>query len=157
MSLTGKDKSVVVSFWQKVAPQSDVIGAEAFGRLDFFNLFYCSLLCVNHVFDLHIHNFHLFDSCRMLTSYPQTKTYFAHWSDLSPDSAQVKKHGATIMAAIGDAVGKIDDLTGALSKLSELHAFKLRIDPANFKVSITFQDLAHILDMSLCHSFKWDV
>uniref|UniRef100_A0AAZ1XHI6 Globin domain-containing protein n=2 Tax=Oreochromis aureus TaxID=47969 RepID=A0AAZ1XHI6_OREAU len=27
---------------------------------------------------------------RMLTSYPQTKTYFSHWADLSPGSAQVK-------------------------------------------------------------------
>ncbi|XP_047427093.1 hemoglobin subunit alpha-A isoform X1 [Mugil cephalus] len=71
---------------------------------------------------------------RMLTSYPQTKTYFSHWNDLSPGSAQVKKHGATIMAAVGDAVGKIDDLTGGLSSLSELHAFKLRVDPANFRI-----------------------
>lgn len=70
----------------------------------------------------------------MLTSYPQTKTYFSHWSDLSPDSPQVRKHGATIMGAVGDAVGKIDDLTGGLSSLSELHAFKLRVDPANFRV-----------------------
>uniref|UniRef100_A0A3Q3KJ89 Globin domain-containing protein n=1 Tax=Monopterus albus TaxID=43700 RepID=A0A3Q3KJ89_MONAL len=31
---------------------------------------------------------------RMLTVYPHTKTYFSHWSDLSPESAQVKKHGA---------------------------------------------------------------
>ncbi|XP_005726023.1 hemoglobin subunit alpha-A [Pundamilia nyererei] len=71
---------------------------------------------------------------RMLTAYPQTKIYFSHWSDLSPSSAQVKKHGATIMAAIGDAVSKIDDLTGSLSALSELHAFKLRVDPANFRI-----------------------
>ncbi|KAM4531210.1 hemoglobin subunit alpha-A-like [Odontesthes bonariensis] len=73
---------------------------------------------------------------RMLTSYPQTKTYFSHWSDLSPESPQVKKHGATIMAAIGNAVGMMDDLVGGLSKLSELHAFKLRIDPANFKMLV---------------------
>ncbi|GAA6230610.1 hemoglobin subunit alpha-A-like, partial [Lates japonicus] len=33
---------------------------------------------------------------RMLTVYPQTKTYFSHWADVSADSAQVKKHGATI-------------------------------------------------------------
>ncbi|XP_072224591.1 hemoglobin subunit alpha-A-like [Leuresthes tenuis] len=118
MSLTGKDKSVVVAFWQKIAPQSEVIGAEALGR--------------------------------MLTSYPQTKTYFAHWSDLSPDSAQVKKHGATIMAAIGDAVGKIDDLVGGLSKLSELHAFKLRIDPANFKI------LAHNIILVMAMYFPGD-
>lgn len=69
----------------------------------------------------------------MLTVYPQTKTYFSHWADLGADSAQVKKHGATIMAAVGEAVGK-DDLVAAVSKLSELHAFKLRVDPANFRV-----------------------
>ncbi|MEQ2260488.1 hypothetical protein XENORESO_018312 [Xenotaenia resolanae] len=71
---------------------------------------------------------------RMLVSYPQTKTYFSHWGDLRPQSAKVKKHGATIMAALGKAVKGIDDLTGTLSALSELHAFKLRVDPANFKI-----------------------
>ncbi|XP_047214500.1 hemoglobin subunit alpha-like [Girardinichthys multiradiatus] len=71
---------------------------------------------------------------RMLVSYPQTKTYFAHWGDLRPQSAKVKKHGATIMAALGKAVKGIDDLTGTLSALSELHAFTLRVDPANFKI-----------------------
>lgn len=73
----------------------------------------------------------------MLTVYPQTKTYFAHWADLSPGSAPVKKHGKTIMNAVNDAVTKIDDLVGGLAALSELHAFKLRIDPANFKVGAT--------------------
>nr|ANW09545.1 hemoglobin alpha [Schizopygopsis pylzovi] len=71
---------------------------------------------------------------RMLTVYPQTKTYFAHWADLSPGSAPVKKHGKVIMGAVTDAVTKIDDLVGGLAALSELHAFKLRIDPANFKI-----------------------
>ncbi|XP_012734007.2 hemoglobin subunit alpha [Fundulus heteroclitus] len=71
---------------------------------------------------------------RMLVSTPQTKTYFAHWGDLSPQSAKVRKHGATIMAALGKAVKGIDDLTGTLGALSELHAFKLRVDPANFKI-----------------------
>lgn len=73
---------------------------------------------------------------RMLTVYPQTKTYFAHWADLSPGSAPVKKHGKVIMGAVGDAVSKIDDLVGGLAALSELHAFKLRVDPANFKVHL---------------------
>ncbi len=72
----------------------------------------------------------------MLTVYPQTKTYFAHWADLSPGSAPVKKHGKVIMGAVTDAVTKIDDLVGGLAALSELHAFKLRIDPANFKVHL---------------------
>lgn len=70
----------------------------------------------------------------MLTVYPQTKAYFSHWADVSAGSGPVKKHGKTIMAAVGDAVGKMDDLVGGLANLSDLHAFKLRIDPANFKV-----------------------
>ena len=71
---------------------------------------------------------------RMLTVYPQTKTYFAHWADLSPGSAPVKKHGKVIMGAVTDAVTKLDDLVGGLAALSELHAFKLRVDPTNFKI-----------------------
>ncbi|XP_042248807.1 hemoglobin subunit alpha-1 [Thunnus maccoyii] len=71
---------------------------------------------------------------RMLVVYPQTKTYFSHWKDLSPGSAPVKKHGKTVMAGVADAVSKIDDLKGGLLNLSELHAFTLRVDPANFKI-----------------------
>lgn len=70
----------------------------------------------------------------MLSVYPQTKTYFSHWKDKSPSSAPAKKHGVTIMNAVGDAVSKMDDLKGGLFNLSELHAFTLRVDPANFKV-----------------------
>ncbi|XP_066529942.1 hemoglobin subunit alpha-like [Hoplias malabaricus] len=71
---------------------------------------------------------------RMLRVFPQTKTYFSHWSDLNPGSAQVKKHGKTIMGGVADAVAKIDDLPGAMNQLSELHAYKLRVDPSNFKI-----------------------
>ncbi|XP_029913531.1 hemoglobin embryonic subunit alpha-like [Myripristis murdjan] len=71
---------------------------------------------------------------RMLVVYPQTKTYFSHWKDLSPGSAPVRKHGKTVMTGIGEAVGKIDNLVGGLITLSELHAFQLRVDPANFKI-----------------------
>ncbi|KAM7387079.1 hypothetical protein PAMA_009617 [Pampus argenteus] len=71
---------------------------------------------------------------RMLIVYPQTKTYFAHWKDLSPGSAPVKKHGITVMNGVGFAVEKIDDLKAGLLSLSELHAFTLRVDPANFKI-----------------------
>ena len=35
---------------------------------------------------------------------------------------------------MGDAVKSIDNVTSALSKLSELHAYVLRVDPVNFKV-----------------------
>ncbi|KAK5613573.1 hypothetical protein CRENBAI_019231 [Crenichthys baileyi] len=71
---------------------------------------------------------------RMLVVYPQTKTYFSHWKDLSPGSAPVKKHGATVMGGVADAVTKIDNMTSGLLNLSELHAFTLRVDPANFKI-----------------------
>lgn len=73
----------------------------------------------------------------MLVAYPQTKTYFTHWGagELVPGSSKVKKHGATIMGAVGKAVKGIDDLSGTLSSLSDLHAFQLRVDPANFKVT----------------------
>lgn len=71
---------------------------------------------------------------RMLYVYPQTKTYFAHWKDQSPTSAAAKKHGITIMNAVGDSVSKIDDLKTGLFNLSELHAFTLRVDPVNFRV-----------------------
>ncbi|XP_027023963.2 hemoglobin subunit alpha-like, partial [Tachysurus fulvidraco] len=53
---------------------------------------------------------------RLFEVYPQTKTYFSHWSDLHPGSAHVKKHGAVIVRKIGEAVAHIDDLTGALSR-----------------------------------------
>ena len=70
----------------------------------------------------------------MLAVYPQTKTYFSHWKDLSPGSAPVNKHGKTVMGGVAVAVSKIDDLSAGLLNLSELHAFTLRVDPANFKV-----------------------
>ncbi|KAG9331322.1 hypothetical protein JZ751_019489 [Albula glossodonta] len=87
---------------------------------------------------------------RMLTVFPQTKTYFSHWSDLSPGSAQVKKHGKVILGAVGEAVGKMDNLSAGLTKLSELHAFKLRVDPANFRM------LAHCLVVCFAMYFPAD-
>nr|AHA82588.1 hemoglobin alpha 6 [Ictalurus punctatus] len=71
---------------------------------------------------------------RTLFVYPQTKTYFSHWNDLSPGSVQVRKHGLTVIQGVLDAVERIDDLRTGLLNLSELHAFMLRVDPANFKI-----------------------
>lgn len=71
----------------------------------------------------------------MLVVYPQTKTYFAHWPDLSPGSAPVREHGKRVMSGINLAVANIDDLKTGLLTLSERHAFELRVDPANFKVT----------------------
>ncbi|NXH51777.1 HBA protein, partial [Rhabdornis inornatus] len=70
---------------------------------------------------------------RMFATYPQTKTYFPHF-DLGKGSAQVKGHGKKVAAALVEAANNIDDIAGALSKLSDLHAQKLRVDPVNFKL-----------------------
>ncbi|CAO2642393.1 Hemoglobin subunit alpha [Lemmus lemmus] len=69
---------------------------------------------------------------RMFVVYPTTKTYFPHF-DVSHGSAQVKGHGKKVADALTTAVEHLDDLPGALSALSDLHAHKLRVDPVNFK------------------------
>uniref|UniRef100_A0A8C1V031 Globin domain-containing protein n=1 Tax=Cyprinus carpio TaxID=7962 RepID=A0A8C1V031_CYPCA len=121
VAYTDVDKAAVKALWAKISPKADDIGAEALGR--------------------------------MLTVYPQTKTYFAHWADLSPGtimhSAKVKKHGKNVMAAITDAVGKMDDLIGGLSSLSNLHA-KVHLDPVNFKI------LTHNILVTLAVNFPAD-
>ncbi|XP_035035980.1 hemoglobin subunit alpha [Hippoglossus stenolepis] len=88
---------------------------------------------------------------RMLVSYPQTKTYFSEWgTDLTAHTPKVRHHGGVIMGAVGMAVKHIDNLTGALSSLSELHAFTLRVDPSNFKI------LAHNIILVMAMYFPND-
>lgn len=91
---------------------------------------------------------------RLVAVYPQTKTYFAHWNDVSPTSPPLMKHGITIMRAVDDAVGKIDDLKGGLLNLSELHAFTLRVDPSNFKV-MSFLNSAWIIETTDLYFVVW--
>nr|prf hemoglobin alpha1 [Hapalemur griseus] len=74
---------------------------------------------------------------RMFLSFPTTKTYFPHF-DMSHGSGQIA-HGKKVADALTNAVGHIDDMPGALSALSDLHAHKLRVDPVNFKL------LSHLL------------
>ena len=87
----------------------------------------------------------------MLSVYPQTKTYFSHWPDMSSGSAPVKNHGKKIMGGLAEAVAKIDDLVGGLLTLSELHAFQMRVDPANYKVTF----LTWIKKLFLFTLIKW--
>ncbi|XP_058033955.1 hemoglobin subunit alpha-A [Ahaetulla prasina] len=79
---------------------------------------------------------------RMFTAHPTTKTYFHHF-DLTPGSCDLKAHGKKVIEAITEAVNNLDDVAGALSKLSDLHAQKLRVDPVNFKL------LAHCLEITI--------
>ncbi|CAK6444906.1 unnamed protein product [Pipistrellus nathusii] len=86
---------------------------------------------------------------RLFTSYPQTKTYFPHF-DLHPGSAHLRSHGSKVVVAVGDAVKNMDNIDSALSKLSELHAYILRVDPVNFKL------LSHCLLVTMASHFPED-
>nr|AQV11909.1 alpha D-globin subunit [Caprimulgus rufigena] len=70
---------------------------------------------------------------RMFITYPQTKTYFPHF-DLHHGSDQIRGHGKKVASALGTAVKSLDNLSQALSELSNLHAYNLRVDPVNFKL-----------------------
>ncbi|NXP51632.1 HBA2 protein, partial [Heliornis fulica] len=65
---------------------------------------------------------------RMFMTYPQTKTYFPHF-DLHHGSDQIRTHGKKVVVALGNAVKNLDNLSQALSELSNLHAYNLRVDP----------------------------
>uniref|UniRef100_J3S8W7 Hemoglobin subunit alpha 1 n=1 Tax=Crotalus adamanteus TaxID=8729 RepID=J3S8W7_CROAD len=79
---------------------------------------------------------------RMFAAHSTTKTYFPHFN-LSPGSSDLKTHGKKVIDALTEAVNNLDDVPGALSKLSDLHAHKLRVDPVNFKL------LGHCLEITM--------
>ncbi|XP_077131413.1 hemoglobin subunit alpha-3-like [Ranitomeya variabilis] len=86
---------------------------------------------------------------RLFLSFPQTKTYFSHF-DLSQGSADVKAHGGKVLSALGKAASHLNDLDGALSSLSDLHAYNLRVDPGNFAL------LSHTIQVVLATNFPND-
>ncbi|KAM4023789.1 hemoglobin subunit alpha-3-like [Anomaloglossus baeobatrachus] len=86
---------------------------------------------------------------RLFLSFPQTKTYFSHF-DLSHGSADLKAHGGKVLNALGNAASRLDDLDAALSTLSDLHAYNLRVDPGNFDL------LSHTIQVVLAIYFPSD-
>ncbi|XP_075035966.1 hemoglobin subunit alpha-2-like [Mixophyes fleayi] len=82
---------------------------------------------------------------------PQTKTYFPDF-DCHQITPQVANHGKKVIEALTEAVKHLDNIEGALDKLSDLHAFKLRVDPGNFPL------LSHHLLVVIAkhHSKKFD-
>ncbi|KAG8584034.1 hypothetical protein GDO81_008649 [Engystomops pustulosus] len=86
---------------------------------------------------------------RLFLSFPQTKTYFAHF-DLSHGSADLLAHGCKIFYALGNAASHVNDLAGTLSTLSDLHAYNLRMDPGNFPL------LSHTIQVVLASHFPDD-
>ncbi|XP_072272954.1 hemoglobin subunit alpha-5-like [Pyxicephalus adspersus] len=83
---------------------------------------------------------------RLFLSFPQTKTYFSSF-DLSHGSADLRRHGGKVVSAIGKAAQHLGDIDHALSRLSDLHAQILRVDPGNFRL------LNHSIQVTLAVHF----
>ncbi|XP_062999358.1 hemoglobin subunit alpha-like [Elgaria multicarinata webbii] len=82
---------------------------------------------------------------RMFVVYPASKTYFPHF-DTSPNSGDIRAHGKKVVGALTQAANNLDNIAGALSKLSDKHAQELRVDPRNFdklRLSILVTIAAH--------------
>ncbi|NXQ11401.1 HBAD protein, partial [Peucedramus taeniatus] len=93
---------------------------------------------------------------RMFHSYPPTKTYFPHF-DLSQGSDQIRGHGKKVVAALGNAIKNMDNLSQALSELSNLHAYNLRVDPPYFSLQFLSQCLQVVLATRLGKEYTPEV
>ncbi|XP_056391720.1 hemoglobin subunit beta-2-like isoform X2 [Hyla sarda] len=75
---------------------------------------------------------------RLLIVYPWTQRYFSSFGNLSnptaiAGNAKVSAHGKRVLSAIGDTIGHLDSVRSSLHNLSDIHAFKLHVDPENFR------------------------
>ncbi|NWV86811.1 HBAD protein, partial [Dasyornis broadbenti] len=93
---------------------------------------------------------------RMFNAYPPTKTYFPHF-DLSQCSDQIRGHGKKVVAALGTAIKNLDNLSQALSELSNLHAYNLRVDPPRFSLQLLSQCLQVALAVRLGKEYTPEV
>ncbi|NWH74634.1 HBAD protein, partial [Piaya cayana] len=93
---------------------------------------------------------------RLFVSYPTTKTYFPHF-DLSCGSEQVRNHGKKVVAALSTAVKSLDNLSQALSELSSLHAYNLRVDPPRFPLQLLSQCIQVVLAVHLGKEYTPEV
>ncbi|XP_051789770.1 hemoglobin subunit alpha-D-like [Erpetoichthys calabaricus] len=85
---------------------------------------------------------------RMFTTFPHTKTYFAH-KDISENSPFLRSHGKNVIDAVGLGAKHFNTLTTTMAQLSAFHAYILMIDPYNFKL------LSHCILVTLS-SWKGD-
>ncbi|KAF1494351.1 Hemoglobin subunit alpha-2, partial [Pygoscelis antarcticus] len=93
---------------------------------------------------------------RMFITYPQTKTYFPHF-DLHHGSDQIRSHGKKVVSALGNAVKSLDNLSQALSELSNLHAYNLRVDPIHFALQLLSQCFQVVLAVHLGNDYSPEV
>ncbi|NXL47014.1 HBA2 protein, partial [Podilymbus podiceps] len=93
---------------------------------------------------------------RMFQAYPQTKTYFPHF-DLHHGSDQIRGHGKKVVTALGNAVKSLDNLSQALSELSNLHAYNLRVDPPCFALQLLSHCFQVVLAVHLGNDYTPEV
>ncbi|NWR65713.1 HBAD protein, partial [Bucorvus abyssinicus] len=93
---------------------------------------------------------------RLFIVFPQTKTYFPHF-DLKPGSDQVRGHGKKVMNALGEAVKNLGNLSQALSELSNLHAYNLRVDPPRFVLQLLAQCIQVVLATHLAKDYTPEI
>ncbi|NXK02917.1 HBA2 protein, partial [Herpetotheres cachinnans] len=93
---------------------------------------------------------------RMFMTYPQTKTYFPHFN-LQHGSDQIRSHGKKVLNALGNAVKSLDNLSQALSELSNLHAYNLRVDPSHFALQLLGQCFHVVLASHLGKDYSPEV
>ncbi|NXJ80596.1 HBAD protein, partial [Trogon melanurus] len=93
---------------------------------------------------------------RLFTAYPTTKTYFPHF-DMSAGSDQIRGHGKKVAAALGNAVSNMNNLSQALSELSNLHAYNLRVDPSRFALQLLSQCFQVVLAVHLGKDYSPEV
>ncbi|KAM8966193.1 hemoglobin subunit beta-2-like [Pelodytes ibericus] len=92
---------------------------------------------------------------RLLVVYPWTQRYFSSFGDLSSVTAiagnsKVKEHGEKVLTAVGNVIQHLGDVKATLHDLSRTHAFKLHVDPQNFKL------LGQVLVVVLAQRFADD-
>ncbi|NXS32908.1 HBAD protein, partial [Pomatostomus ruficeps] len=93
---------------------------------------------------------------RMFHAYPPTKTYFPHF-DLSQGSDQIRGHGKKVVAALGTAIKNMDNLSQALSELSNLHAYNLPVLSPVFALQFLSQCLQVVLAVRLGKEYTPEV
>ncbi|NWS48465.1 HBA2 protein, partial [Probosciger aterrimus] len=93
---------------------------------------------------------------RMFITFPQTKTYFPHF-DLQHGSDQIRGHGKKVATALANAAKNLDNLSQALSELSNLHAYNLRVDPPCFALQLLSQCFQVVLAVHLGKDYTPEV
>ncbi|XP_048408190.1 cytoglobin-2-like [Stegostoma tigrinum] len=100
---------------------------------------------------------------RLFTDYPETKKYFKHFKNISTqeemqNSAQIKRHGKTVMNKLTSIFEKLDDWAAVcciLDTMAERHVFVHTVEVYNFQ--IIFDLIVAIMAESLGSTFTPEI